>query len=123
MNRRPPRSTRTDTRFPYPTLFRALTAGAEIRFAEAVAARIILGRFFAAKLAAFVKIPCHGRSPSFLPAPPRRFATNRAPGCARARSEEHKSELPSPMRNSFDGFCLKKKKNTQPNQHQHNTHE
>src|SRR3546814_10403858 len=32
--------------------------------------------------------------------------------CLRARSEEHTSELQSLMRNSYDVFCLKKKKHT-----------
>src|SRR3546814_9259513 len=35
---------------------------------------------------------------------------HRCPGYAAARSEEHTSEIQSPMRNSYAVFCLKKKK-------------
>src|SRR3546814_5717055 len=81
MIRRPPRSTRTDTLFPYTTLFRSPPG----RRAEAVMdiADAALGS---------------GR---------RRHAarTDADPG----RSEEHTSELQSLMRISYAVFCLKKK--------------
>src|SRR3546814_4704661 len=102
MIRRPPRSTRTDTLFPYTTLFRSPclirsdgrtitieplrvvpfshdvgVAGIPLRHATYSGTDLEQGR---------VKRPC--------------------------RSEEHTSELQSLMRNSYDVFCLKKKKRT-----------
>src|SRR3546814_12673765 len=93
MIRRPPRSTRTDTLFPYTTLFRSLRAQAGIR------------RTAPARLP-----PARRR---LLPAPDR---SRRRPG----RSEEHTSELQSLMRISYAVFCLKKKikkhtENNKPN--------
>src|SRR3546814_4209165 len=83
MIRRPPRSTRTDTLFPYTTLFRS--AGAGRRKAASAAA------------------PDSPRGSGCAPrcAPPR----PRPPW----RSEEHTSELQSLMRISYAVFCLKKK--------------
>src|SRR3546814_6243743 len=87
MIRRPPRSTRTDTLFPYTTLFRS--------------------RPFRAAAPAFPASDPplrHDRS---------RAAENRpaAPDATGGRSEEHTSELQSLMRISYAVFCLKKKKN------------
>src|SRR3546814_1041005 len=86
MIRRPPRSTRTDTLFPYTTLFRS--AGALLPRQ---------GQLSLARHAAYRR----GRSGG----PPR---ARRAPGGG--RSEEHTSELQSLMRISYAVFCLKKKK-------------
>src|SRR3546814_14941004 len=89
MIRRPPRSTRTDTLFPYTTLFRSRECSAS-------------GRGCAAR-AAWIR-------------PPPRTTACTAPGsgCTRSadrwRSEEHTSELQSLMRISYAVFCLKKKK-------------
>src|SRR3546814_13223091 len=84
MIRRPPRSTRTDTLFPYTTLFRSCISH-------------ICGRW--QRLAIAARIPeCRQGAP----------AENRG----RARSEEHTSELQSLMRISYAVFCLKKKKTT-----------
>src|SRR3546814_4062489 len=83
MIRRPPRSTRTDTLFPYTTLFRS-------------SAR---------------RSPPWRRPPTTAPHP--RSGTQAHPGSSRAplrRSEEHTSELQSLMRISYAVFCLKKKK-------------
>src|SRR3546814_8440479 len=92
MIRRPPRSTRTDTLFPYTTLFRSTSA---VWFAQLI---IVRGPH---------------RRPPRLAAPPRaRFAAPpraRLPA-RRLRSEEYTSELQSLMRISYAVFCLKKKK-------------
>src|SRR3546814_9794597 len=80
MIRRPPRSTRTDTLFPYTTLFRSPGGRARIP---------VILLFF---------LPRQSYSPAS-----RRFTT-------RHRSEEHTSELQSLMRISYAVFCLKKKK-------------
>src|SRR3546814_1594856 len=82
MIRRPPRSTRTDTLFPYTTLFRSRPK-----------ARQCDGRWCAWSLLGNVvsrAASAHERTP---------------------RSEEHTSELQSLMRISYAVFCLKKKKN------------
>src|SRR3546814_13179177 len=91
MIRRPPRSTRTDTLFPYTTLFRSHAgdagegaerdAGGDVL--QVVGAGVVDGEFLARSLA------------------------------AAGRSEEHTSELQSLMRISYAVFCLKKKIRTQ----------
>src|SRR3546814_1561450 len=96
MIRRPPRSTRTDTLFPYTTLFRSTGRGslgwASLRPLHPVDSR------------------CPPLSPAFLGV--RVPADGMARALATSRSEEHTSELQSLMRISYAVFCLKKKKNT-----------
>src|SRR3546814_4988072 len=89
MIRRPPRSTRTDTLFPYTTLFRS----PDSRTADTLTNSPIEAAFRertpgSAELATEAKT----RFPSGI------------------RSEEHTSELQSLMRISYAVFCLKKKK-------------
>src|SRR3546814_15664390 len=79
MIRRPPRSTRTDTLFPYTTLFRSLRL---LPFRQVQSAR-----------EAVLPGPQHFQAPYRLS----------------DRSEEHTSELQSLMRISYAVFCLKKK--------------
>src|SRR3546814_19750845 len=88
MIRRPPRSTRTDTLFPYTTLFRSIP--------HVVYPEHDMGR----RVAHLVK----GRMQDFIQFEPD-FAMVK-------RSEEHTSELQSLMRISYAVFCLKKKKST-----------
>src|SRR3546814_4406353 len=100
MIRRPPRSTRTDTLFPYTTLFRSVGKGClEARWAAAqraaaeyldVPETIAVGVDFA--VGGRARIVDDG------------FILDRV------RSEEHTSELQSLMRISYAVFCLKKKK-------------
>src|SRR3546814_3686014 len=98
MIRRPPRSTRTDTLFPYTTLFRS--AGDKLRTAVN---RDDLQRS---------KTPPSATAEMFLRTGG--GARERAGDLRRileiARSEEHTSELQSLMRSSYAVFCLKKKK-------------
>src|SRR3546814_7113223 len=89
MIRRPPRSTRTDTLFPYTTLFRS-------------------PRHQACR---FRPPPCAAAESRRSAAPPRR--SYRRARRDRNRSEEHTSELQSLMRISYAVFCLKKKTTTQ----------
>src|SRR3546814_5747617 len=90
MIRRPPRSTRTDTLFPYTTLFRS-----------ARDAGCCVGSMMAATRA----------SPSLLAPLGAVVALSGGLGPkGRERSEEHTSELQSLMRISYAVFCLKKKK-------------
>src|SRR3546814_3720427 len=101
MIRRPPRSTRTDTLFPYTTLFRSWIVGP-------IAAAMLPGTAPSAAIAATV----FSRTLPYAP---------RHPACAApiTRSEEHTSELQSLMRISYAVFCLKKKIHRKKN---HNTH-
>src|SRR3546814_10067027 len=93
MRRRPPRSTRIDTRFAYRALFRSSGRGTAIR---AVTAR--RGDRFGQDRMLF---RANGRGD------PHGSASAGA-----ARSEEHTSELQSLMRNSYAVFCLQKTNTT-----------
>src|SRR3546814_9053103 len=93
MIRRPPRSTRTDTLFPYTTLFRSLIRGQQ--YASALNRRRI---DFAARQECLKGHPTGGPYSHITGATILR------------RSEEHTSELQSLMRISYAVFCLKKKK-------------
>src|SRR3546814_2136624 len=100
MIRRPPRSTRTDTLFPYTTLFRSATCTsgnqhATTRSRDASPPGRPRRRGTTEELSS-VEEPRTGRKFS-------------APGWPGHRSEEHTSELQSLMRNSYAVFCLKKK--------------
>src|SRR3546814_13179902 len=83
MIRRPPRSTRTDTLFPYTTLFRS-------------------------RIGELADEPEHPQTP--LDGLSREEALVYEALPARGRSEEHTSELQSLMRISYAVFCLKKKR-------------
>src|SRR3546814_3382010 len=108
MIRRPPRSTRTDTLFPYTTLFRSRRSldalsllrrhvGRHAAMVETLARPLSL---WPARMA--VAQPCPGQA-----------ATDAS--MTDGRSEEHTSELQSLMRISYAVFCLKKKKKRKPN--------
>src|SRR3546814_1444879 len=87
MIRRPPRSTRTDTLFPYTTLFRSGD--------------------LALYLAALENVQVTGVT---LSKEQQKLASERAQKAGLSdRSEEHTSELQSLMRISYAVFCLKKK--------------
>src|SRR3546814_5492848 len=100
MSRRPPRSTRTDTLFPYTTLFRARPC-ARARGIVAVRSRRAPGLQ--------VAVTHGGRTLPIARVP------NLAEGDRISRSEEHTSELQSLMRISYAVFCLNKKHNTTSN--------
>src|SRR3546814_9058438 len=96
MIRPPPRSTRTDTLFPYTTLFRSHTLRRET-------------------------VHGAGRTEESASAP-RNVSSDRRLRCRSAchgddcrRSEEHTSQLQSLMRISYAVFCLKKKKKNKNN--------
>src|SRR3546814_15724629 len=85
MIRPPPRSTRTDTLFPYTTLFRS-------------------GRGRWRHISGSCAWP-----PAYTGASQRQRGETFAGDGVASRSEEHTTELQSLMRNSYDVFCLKKK--------------
>src|SRR3546814_8226024 len=92
MIRRPPRSTRTDTLFPYTTLFRSSSSSSGLLHA----------------------------GHSLNRTSPITRATKEESFSASSRSEEHTSELQSLMRISYAVFCLKKKKSKiRTHQHPH----
>src|SRR3546814_3338719 len=109
MIRRPPRSTRTDTLFPYTTLFRSppdsprvassSTPGRSLRAIQPCGAFLFEGHGCG-----------DGRSLRGKQRPLLR--KRRLPPSVIGRSEEHTSELQSLMRISYAVFCLKKKKTT-----------
>src|SRR3546814_2119511 len=87
MIRRPPRSTRTDTLFPYTTLFRSPAAESAGSVLDLVLQN---------------DVGLHARPAALL--------VRSIAGLDAERSEEHTSELQSLMRISYAVFCLKKKK-------------
>src|SRR3546814_2049686 len=121
MIRRPPRFTRTDTLFPYTTLFRS-------RNGFALTNPTGWTQFFMGATK-----PVKGQPNPWAPSPPPAgyiiansfmrdmfirdpkldvidgFSFNNPADVKRLRSEEHTSELQSLMRNSYAVFCLKKK--------------
>src|SRR3546814_9706902 len=129
MIRRPPRSTRTDTLFPYTTLFRSAASRRSQRRALAVlrdagdeprrdsVLATLAQQGVSAGLDAQVRaqVVAAGRHRRLR----RRMVRREKPRAARAasrlghataiRSEEHTSELHSLMRISYAVFCLKKK--------------
>src|SRR3546814_2845443 len=104
MIRRPPRSTRTDTLFPYTTLFRSATTLRTVSRACYVvtARRVLTSTARALKTDGLT----WRRSASWRTC--QRDQLRNA--MAEKRSEEHTSELQSLMRISYAVFCLKKTK-------------
>src|SRR3546814_10584846 len=104
MIRRPPRSTRTDTLFPYTTLFRS---------EGVLPQREDQGHPSGARAKGRPDRRCRrpeeeDRDVGDAEGGPREGGDRAAP----ARSEEHTSELQSLMRISYAVFCLKKNKHT-----------
>src|SRR3546814_7638900 len=115
MIRRPPRSPRTDTLFPYTTPFRSSDKAAEY------------GRCLSEIFEAWLAEDNEAVHIKFIDQTMVHFRRSVAPGAIfkRGRSEEHTSELQSLMRISYAVFCLKKKTYKQYTQNQrlkqHNT--
>src|SRR3546814_6238370 len=106
MLRRPPRSTRTDTLFPYTTLFRSAVSLLDARAKRDEAKRVLSqGRDPTEERRAVERAEALERQNSFRAATEAWFGLQ-------SRSEEHTSELQSLMRISYAVFCLKKKNKT-----------
>src|SRR3546814_5213787 len=113
MIRRPPRSTRTDTLFPYTTLFRSLAVpltkiANDIRLLGS-GPRSGLGE---------LDLPANEPGSSIMPGKVNPTQCEMLTMVA-ARSEEHTSELQSLMRISYAVFCLKKKNTAENNNQAH----
>src|SRR3546814_1415095 len=108
MIRRPPRSTRTDTLFPYTTLFRSIEIPREA--GPEIAAGILLNpsadEVRPDRQAIVMQVAQH---PIELRVPVIQIAHVSRLERSMGRSEEHTSELQSLMRISYAVFCLKKK--------------
>src|SRR3546814_4743276 len=97
MIRRPPRSTRTDTLFPYTTLFRSVP-----KTPKEARPPVMLGTTSDCRTGSFFHRRAATTSLGPLPT-----------SSSKDRSEEHTSELQSLMRISYAVFCLKKKQHVQ----------
>src|SRR3546814_5631139 len=105
MIRPPPRSTRTDTLFPYTTLFRSHDG----HFVFAI--EIIASRGLGAGCAGKEQTRCEER-----------YKRHKNSWLGICRSEEHTSELQSLMRISYAVFCMNKKNNQQQTHHKNQSH-
>src|SRR3546814_9547897 len=110
MIRRPPRSTRTDTLFPYTTRCRSAGAVAhedpQAHESDDLGGAVDVGGEALRVVHRLVQVGAHRGEER----PGQLRAEARGPG---GRSEEHTSELQSLMRISYAVFCLKKKKTKQ----------
>src|SRR3546814_4740432 len=103
MIRRPPRSTRTDTLFPYTTLFRSEDIITKYKNVKNIAVVCVIVKL---KKAVTENFWLNTNDPDMdIP--------------SLVRSEEHTSELQSLMRISYAVFCLKKKKYNHKLHYQH----
>src|SRR3546814_4194242 len=104
MIRRPPRSTRTDTLFPYTTLFRSKTTSPTLRVPSRTTTWLCRVSRISTSLLSSITKPTFKTNPS-------------------SRSEEHTSELQSLMRISYAVFCLKKKIREHSHHRYHTKHQ
>src|SRR3546814_8429037 len=109
---RPPISTRTDTLFPYTTLFRSsrVCYSLSLRF-EGKVSMLAMKRLGATAMLMLLALAgCSKEGPINSPYPSGAESQN-------TRSDEHTSELQSLMRISYAVFCLKKNQLNQTNTH------
>src|SRR3546814_1073714 len=107
MIRRPPRSTRTDTLFPYTTLFRSHLVGNIIK-PRGYDHMFCFINLFRGDYPVMFLFPINFQD--FFKQADIQLAGHRNATVVFQRSEEHTSELQSLMRISYAVFCLKKKK-------------
>src|SRR3546814_1990880 len=104
MRRRPPRSTLTDTLFPYTTLFRSLPVGSEVRVTFEIGNGVSDTLVYQPGRADGPERWLDGRDVADLKTVLRQLHLH---FFSQGRSEEHTSELQSLMRTSYAVFCLK----------------
>src|SRR3546814_2938640 len=116
MRRHPPRSKRTDTLFPYPTLFRSYLDTYRTRLVDTrIAVMVDKLAMFDVALEAARPDQRQRLIGEFTRVTESRLRFYDTSGRKiDDRSEEHTSELQSLMRISYAVFCLKKKKTTHP---------
>src|SRR3546814_8117087 len=117
MTRRPPRSTRTDTLFPYTTLFRSYNT----MFRRPLTGKI--GRLHCGGDGRKHRFNSLEMTFSNVSLQERHMLAYQSRGKPNDRSEEHTSELQSLMRISYAVFCLKKKTGNdhkESHRHKHN---
>src|SRR3546814_3569563 len=101
MIRRPPRSTRTDTRFPYTPLCRSIASAPKLKLIQKLGVGV--------NTIALDEAREHGVAVCNMPGTNSQAVAEMALSLMMAvRSEEHTSELQSLMRISYAVFCLKK---------------
>src|SRR3546814_10271257 len=118
MRRRPQRSTRTDTLFPYTTLFRSRNE--KPPFGGRVELRLRLRSGVAASIHVGIQAACEaafGTAGAYRPLALVLRGVVDQPVDQPDRSEEHTSELQSLMRISYAVFCLKKKQTNLTSHH------
>src|SRR3546814_10621770 len=115
LSRRPPRSTRTDTLFPYTTLFRSHIDRLSLQNHRGAGHRR-KGSVMIREESALAATLRSRTSPATF------AAASWAACAAGSRSEEHTSELQSLMRISYAVFCLQKKKPPHNKHTEHHRH-
>src|SRR3546814_5438843 len=115
MIRRPPRSTRTDTLFPYTTLFRSPPP---VLHPHTYQVPFSASHSHLTINSSSLRVWTRPSASGVWPRRPMSLSIA-ATHILSVRSEEHTSELQSLMRISYAVFCLKKKKHT--NNHHHTT--
>src|SRR3546814_6634476 len=116
MIRRPPRSTRTDTLFPYTTLFRSDNRSPPATWLFFTVDDLVAGTAITTPQVRISASWQRNGCASW------QSAQSRAPVHSWLRSEEHTSELQSLMRISYAVFCLKTQKKHKYTQQQLRTH-
>src|SRR3546814_2697343 len=118
---RPPKSTRTDTLFPYPTLFRSIVLASLEKIVPTLedastVLRLLARSATGQEFSSYTTLSTGPRRPGDPDGPEQYHVVlldnGRTDMLGTERSEEHTSELQSLMRNSYAVLCLKKKKQT-----------
>src|SRR3546814_1759561 len=103
MIRRPPRSTRTDTLFPYTTLFRSKNPSGKRHFNKVLQNALKAAKKYGRAISVMYDLSgCRSEDIALVEADWKELVET-------FRSEEHTSELQSLMRISYAVFCLKQK--------------